>query len=215
MRSSDPKTEELLRTAGAGDESAVRTLLSRYRARLRRMVAVRLDPRLSRRVDASDVVQEALADAGEKLPGFLRDRPLPFLPWLKRLALERVARTHRHHVRSSRRAVGREATGPPPRPEGSVEDLHPVDGLIDRGPDPGEAADREEQRRQVAAALQRLGPRDREVLALRYLDHLSFAEVAAALGLGLGAVKMRHLRALDRLRALLDEESGGDGEGPG
>ena len=58
----------------------------RYRDRLRRLVAVRLDPRLAARADASDVVQEALADAARKLDGYLRDRPIPFYPWLRQLA---------------------------------------------------------------------------------------------------------------------------------
>ena len=43
---------------------------------------------------------------------------------------------------------------------------------------------------------------------LRYLEQLSFDEIAAVLGLGVGAVKMRHLRALARLRGLLGEECG-------
>jgi RNA polymerase sigma-70 factor (ECF subfamily) len=57
----------------------------------------------------------------------------------------------------------------------------------------------------VQAALLRLPERDREVLVLRHLEQLSVAESAAVLGVSPGAVKVRHVRALERLRALLDE----------
>ena len=87
----DPETEELLRTASGGGP-AVALLLERHRNRLRRMVAVRLDSRLAPLVNPSNVVQEALGVASRKLDDFLRDRPLPFSPWLRRLAWERTTR---------------------------------------------------------------------------------------------------------------------------
>jgi hypothetical protein len=46
---------------------------------------------------------------------------------------------------------------------------------------------------------------DRQILVLRYEDQLSFAEIAAKLGAGLSAVKMRHVRALERLRGLMGD----------
>jgi RNA polymerase sigma-70 factor (ECF subfamily) len=58
----------------------------------------------------------------------------------------------------------------------------------------------------VRAALARLGERDREVLVLRYLEQMSTAEIAAVLGTTAGAVKVRHLRALERLRGLLPDD---------
>ena len=57
----------------------------------------------------------------------------------------------------------------------------------------------------VYEALQRLSPKDREVLVLRYLEQLSTEETAAVLGLRESAVKMRHLRALERMRGLLQD----------
>src|SRR5215472_17271601 len=69
----DPETEALIRDAARGDELARQRLLDRHRQRLRQMVALRLDRRLAPRLDPSDVVQEALADAVGKLDGYLRD----------------------------------------------------------------------------------------------------------------------------------------------
>jgi RNA polymerase sigma-70 factor, ECF subfamily len=50
-----------------------------------------------------------------------------------------------------------------------------------------------------------MGEADRVILGLRYLDQLAFDEIAAVLEIGLGAAKMRHLRAVERLRRLLEE----------
>jgi hypothetical protein len=108
-RSTIPEIEALLIDAAQGDVQAVRCLLEKRRGRLRKMIAARLDPRLAPRLDPSDVVQEALADAARTLPDYLRDRPLPFYPWLHRLAAERLARTHRLHIASAVRRIGREA----------------------------------------------------------------------------------------------------------
>ncbi len=64
---------------------------------------------------------------------------------------------------------------------------------------------REERRLLLNGAVERMDEADREILGLRYLDRLAFDEIAAVLGIGLSAAKMRHLRALERLRGLLEE----------
>ena len=118
-----PDTEELLRRVEDGDPGARDALLLRHRARLRQLVALRMDPRLAARVDASDVVQETLAEANQRLGDYLRDRPLPFYPWLRRLALDRLAAQHRFHVRAARRSVRREELAPLRLPDGSALEL--------------------------------------------------------------------------------------------
>jgi RNA polymerase sigma-70 factor (ECF subfamily) len=72
---------------------------------------------------------------------------------------------------------------------------------------PSNQAVRKELQSRVRAALNELGERDREVLILRYLEQLSTDEIAAIMGSTPGAIKVRHLRALERLRALLGEGS--------
>ena len=68
---------------------------------------------------------------------------------------------------------------------------------------------REELRDRVRAALARLSERDREVVVMRHLEQLSTAEVAAVLGISEGAVKVRLLRALERLRSRLIDHGQG------
>jgi RNA polymerase sigma-70 factor, ECF subfamily len=196
-------TDVLLRDAARGDEAAVRRLLDRYRERLRRMVSLRLDSRVSARVDASDVVQEALIDAAQKLADYERDRPIPFYPWLHRLAADKLALAHRHHLRAGRRSVAREEADTFVWLEGPSRLL--VDWLVASDATPGAAFLRSERQSQVHAALERLAPADRDVLIMRYLEDLSFPEIAAVLGIGESAAKMRHLRAIEKMRAVLDD----------
>jgi RNA polymerase sigma-70 factor (ECF subfamily) len=98
-------TEQLLHRAGQGDAAARRQLWLRHRPRLRRLIALRLDRRLADRLDPSDVVRESLAEADRRLGDYLRRRPLPFYPWLRQLALERLTDLHRWHMRAGRRGV--------------------------------------------------------------------------------------------------------------
>jgi RNA polymerase sigma-70 factor (ECF subfamily) len=204
----DAETEELLRRAGSGDDAARQRLLSRHRERLCRMVDLRLDRRLRARVDPSDVVQDVLAEADGALGEYLARRPLPFYPWLRQLAWERLVALHRRHVAAQRRSVTREETDTPPLPDDSALEL--IDRLIDRHSSPSHRLLRDELRSRVRAGLNRLAARDREVLTLRHLEQLSTAETAAVLGVTEGAVKLRHLRALDRLRIVLEPEFGKD-----
>jgi RNA polymerase sigma-70 factor, ECF subfamily len=202
--STDPGIEALLSDAARGDERAVRCLLETHRDRLRRMIATRLDRRLAPRLDPSDVVQETLADAARRLSDYLRDRPMPFYPWLSRLAADRLARTHRDHVASAVRGIGREE-----RIDGPSQDESAAPGWDDRlaadETTPGHRLVREERRHLLAGAIERMDEGEREILGLRYFDCLAFDEIAAVLEIGLGAAKMRHLRALERLRRLLED----------
>jgi RNA polymerase sigma-70 factor, ECF subfamily len=202
----DPdETDRLLRDAARGDETALRSLLERHRERLRRMVALRLDSRLSARVDASDVVQEALIDAARKLADYERDRPLPFYPWLHRLTAERLAVVHRKHRRGTR-SVGLEQHASA-WCDDSAQML--VDHLVASDTTPGHDLVREERRQRVRDALERLTPPDREVLVMRYLEDLTFPEIAAILEVGESAAKMRHLRAIGKIRTVLQADDSG------
>jgi RNA polymerase sigma-70 factor (ECF subfamily) len=208
MTSHDADTGELLARAGRGDQAACQQLLDRHRQRLRRMVALRLDRRLAARLDPSDVVQEALLEASRKLPDYLRDRPVPFYPWLRRLAWERLLKLHQRHLQAGKRSAAREERLA--LPDESALEL--AQRVVAPGTSPSGGLARKELRDRVRAALAVLPALDREVLVLRYLEGLATAEVAAVLGVGVSAVKMRHRRALGRLCRVLG--GGSDGGQP-
>jgi RNA polymerase sigma-70 factor (ECF subfamily) len=206
MCQGEPDTDMLLACANRGDAAARGELLDRHRARLRGMVAARLDSRLAARVDPSDVVQETLADAHRRLDAYLRDRPLPFYPWLRQIAADRLADLYRRHVRSARRGVGREMAGGLPLAEASqVELTQRLAGSVSA---PSARLRREDQLRLLRAALAALPDRHREVLVLRHLENLAPREIAAVLGVSEAAVYTRHLRALERLKRLLGHDEG-------
>jgi RNA polymerase sigma-70 factor, ECF subfamily len=204
MDANETESDALLRGASEGDESDLRRLLELHRPRLRRMVAVRLDGRLSARVDPSDVVQETLADAARKLPQYVCDRPLPFYPWLRRLAEEQIIREHRRHLRSLKRGVERERRADDPMLGASAFAL--ADRLAASGTSPSRHLMREEMRQRLLRALGQLADADREVLVLRYLEGLAFGEIAEVLLITENAAKVRHFRALERVRKLLGTE---------
>jgi RNA polymerase sigma-70 factor, ECF subfamily len=194
-------TENLLGRAAAGETAARELLLARHRGRLRHAIALRLDRRLAARVDASDIVQEAMADAASKFSDYLRHQPLPFYPWLRQLALERLIEMHRRHIQAQKRSVIREASQSLPLTDESTVEL--ADRLLAAGGTPLGEILRDELRRRVQEVLARLSSRDREVLVLRHLEQLSTRETAAVLRVAEGAVKTRHLRALRRFRDLM------------
>jgi RNA polymerase sigma-70 factor (ECF subfamily) len=195
MAATPSDTDELIKRARGGDPAARGAILASYRDRLRRMIAGRLDRRLAARVDPSDVVQEALADAARGLPGYLSNPPLPLFPWLRQFARERLAKLHRRHIRAGRRSVAREDC----RAGGSAA-CAPAAG----GSSPSGRLIRDETRQRVRDAMERLPEGDRRVLVLRDIEALPVAGVAAALGISEGAAKVRHLRALRRLQSLLE-----------
>jgi RNA polymerase sigma-70 factor, ECF subfamily len=195
-------TEGLVERASRGDGAAVQLLLAGHRDRLRRMVAVRLDRRLAARLDPSDVVQEAMVDATQRLSEYLLTRPVSFYPWLRQLVWERLVKLHRHHIDTGKRSVRCEAA-PLPSPGDSA--LERVAFLLASGVGQVSQVLRAELCARVRGALDHLDEPDREILVMRYLERLSTRETAQSLGISEGAVKMRHLRALDRIRPLLRE----------
>ncbi len=92
-----------------------------------------------------------------------------------------------------------------PLPDDSVVRL--ARRLLAHGSNPSQALIRDELRERLRAALEQLAPHDREILVMRNLEQLPIAEIAAVLGLTEGAVKVRHLRALQRLRSVLGDSA--------
>lgn len=194
-------TQQLLANARGGDAVAVNQLLDRHREALRRMVSLRLDRMVARRVDASDVVQDVLLEANSRLSDYLRDPRMPFHLWLRHLARDRVIEMHRQHRGAQRRSVDREVDAGPTAPDASAVDF--AARLVDRELTPAAENMRRELHRTFLEALEKLDEDDRDIILMRHVEQLGNGEVALALGLSPAAAGMRHLRALRKLRASL------------
>lgn len=197
-------SEDWLARAAEGDRAARTKLLELHRARLRRMVAVRLDRRLLQRIDPSDIIQETLILADRRLDEYLREQPIPFYPWLRQLAWDQLVTALRRHVLAGRRSRSREEAIVPALSDESVAELATC--LVDHSADPFRKLLKAEAHSRLHLALAQLAEPDREILVLRHLEQLSSTEAAAVLNIGESAAKMRHLRALQRLRELLGHE---------
>lgn len=168
----------LLARACEGDLDAYEELV-----RLHQQLAFRTALVLARNAaDAEEAAQDGFVKAWRALPRFDRERP--FAPWL--LAI--VA----NEARNRRRAAGRREALALRAAAGASGDVvqSPELALL--------VAERDAA---LAAALERLDERDRQVIACRYLLELTEAQTAAALHCRVGTVKSRLSRALERLRA--------------
>jgi RNA polymerase sigma-70 factor (ECF subfamily) len=198
------ETQTLLGRIAQADAGAAERLWERHRSALRRMIDLRLDRALGRRVDASDVVQEVLLKANQRLPEYLKAPVLPFHLWLRQIARDHIIDQHRRHRVAGRRSIDRERPlAPPAFADQSSLDL--AAQLRDPGVTPAAAALRAELSRRFQQALGELNEDDREIILLRHFEQLSNSEAAQTLGLTEPAAGMRHLRALRRLRAVLGE----------
>ena len=199
------RTQDSLRDVAGGDAEAVNRLMDRHREAVRRMVQLRLDHAVARRVDASDVVQDVMLEASQRLTDYLRNPGMPFHLWLRQLALDRIIDMHRRHRGAQRRSVDREQNfSGVGNDEQSAADLAAL--LRDAELTPAAAALRKELQSRFVAALQQMDEGDREIIVMRHFEHLGNSEAAEALGLSAPAAGMRYLRAIRRLRELL----GGD-----
>ena len=201
-----PPTQILLDRVREGDDDAVNGLLARHRDAIRRMVDRRMDRVMQRRVDASDIVQDVMLEANRRLGDYLANPTMPFHLWLRHMARDRLIDAHRRHRVAASRSLDREVslTGPSDNDHSSPDG---VAGLADRELTPAAAATWHELERRFAAAVEQLDEGDRRIVLLRHFEHLSTAEAADVLGLSKPAAGMRYLRAMRRLRVLLD---GGD-----
>jgi len=201
------ETQNLLKRVAQADKAAADALWERYRPALRRMIGLRLDQAVSRRVDASDVVQDVLLKASQRLDEYLKNPALPFHLWIRQIARDLMIDTHRRHRVSAKRSLDREVSLQ--NRLGAFDDRSSLElaaHLRDPALTPAAQALRRELQSRFDTALLRLDDDEREIILLRHFEQLSNGETAQVLGLSEAAAGMRHLRALRRLRVILAEK---------
>jgi RNA polymerase sigma-70 factor (ECF subfamily) len=174
-----------------GDEAAFAELVGRYHRRLRYY----LRKMLADAHRADDALQDVWLEVFRGLPR-LRDSDA-LAAWMYRIARRRAVRLLRQRQRVT--DVEREAV--------ASEVLDPV-------LDPDQAFSREDAAA-IHAALDVLTPEHREMLILRFVEGMSYEEVAAVTGLALGTVRSRLHYAKRALRLQLERTDAHEGDGIG
>lgn len=178
-------------------------LLTGNRDRLLRMVRLRIDSRLTGRVDESDVIQEAYAEAASRYDEYCSERKCGSFVWLRFLTLQKLAQIHRHHVNVQARSVRREINPQKHAPPASSAIL--AAEFLGKAETPVEALMLAEMKRKISEALDRLKESDREILAMRHFEQMENHEVAETLDISKESAYKRYVRALKRLKSELGE----------
>ncbi len=175
---------ELVERARRGDLRAWESIVRAYQG-----IAFRTAYLLSgSSADAEEAAQDGFVKAYRALGRFRRGAPLG--PWLLKIVANEARNRRRSAGRRERLALRVAAHN---RPGDAV-------------PSPEAALLAGEVREELLAAVERLSDDHRDAIACRYFLDLSEEETAAALGIRRGTVKSRLARALERLRAELEEE---------
>ncbi len=196
--------EEEVALIRAGGDEALAEAFDHYRSRLEQLVRFRLDQRLLGRVDPADVLQEAYLEIARRFDGYAARPAVSFYVWLRQITWQTLLSIHRRHLGPKRNA-GQELLF---APQGSRYSPNYLSQLLAASlTSPSQAAMRDENLTMLRRAIDQLAAIDREILVLRHFEQLSNAKVAEVLGLTPTAASNRYIRALRRLRQVLDVRS--------
>jgi RNA polymerase sigma-70 factor (ECF subfamily) len=199
MNDDSIQLERYISLVAEGDEAALAEVFSTFRPRLKKMVALRLDPRLQARVDPSDVLQETFIDVARRATKYAGRSDYPFFLWLRQVTGQKLLEITRRHLGTRMRDANLELSlhsGHLPQASSVSLAAH----LLGRLTSVSRAAVRAEMQSQLQDVLNHMDEIDREILALRHFEELTNNETAAVLGLSKSAASNRYVRALKRLR---------------
>src|SRR5688572_28615999 len=108
MAASPSVVVDLLLRARAGDAEAAGELLEKYRAYLKVLAARNLDSPLAARIDASDLAQQTCMSVVRQFSQFQGSDEAAFVAWLKTIHEHNIQNAIRDHLRTEKRAAGRE-----------------------------------------------------------------------------------------------------------
>ena len=185
---------ELVRRFRAGDEAAFVEIMTRYREKIFTIVL----SLLRNRADAEEIAQDTFIRAHRGLVNFRGDSSLA--TWLHRIAVNLARNRYWYFFRRRRHATLSLDCALTEESDATFSDLIATDA-----PDPARESATNEFAALVAASMEKLDARHREILTLRNILHQSYDEIATALGINVGTVKSRIARARENLRARLAE----------
>lgn len=195
--------ERLLVRLRAGDSQAQGELFMLHRQRLWRVIHFRLDRRLRGRIDADDVLQETFLSAASRITHFLDSTSFTFFIWLRTVAIQTLIDLHRRHIGTQQRNAGREVSLLGEQESDATSSVMAA-YLSGNLTSPSGVAMRGELVEQLERAIDGMSAIDREVLALRHFEELTNSEVAEVLAIQEKAASIRYVRALKRLKEILE-----------
>jgi RNA polymerase sigma-70 factor (ECF subfamily) len=180
----------------AGDDDAWRALSAAFRQRLRELAAAKLPAEMCSRIDASDVVQDTLAEANASIAAF-EGRSLPELfAWMAAILNHNVTDAIREHLLAECRAVSAQLNGDGGSRTGAGwQAAHVADQTT-----PRTAAVRAELNERLIAAIDELPLRQRHAVRMRHLEGRPLSEIAAELRCTKQAAAAAIARGLRSLR---------------
>jgi RNA polymerase sigma-70 factor (ECF subfamily) len=211
MSNSLPEQSEIVRSLTSNRDEALARYFSQVRERLARIVGFRLDYRLRGRISESDVIQDTYVRASQRIDSFLKQPNLPFFVWLRLEANQRLQEIHRHFFNAEKRDIRRELhLGTAGANQTSVAlAAH----LVAQMTSASQLVTRAEQIHALEQSLNEMNPLDREVIALRHFEELSNVETAQVLNIDPAAASKRYIRALQRLRQIMNQLAEGHNTG--
>lgn len=193
----DVEENTLIERAQDGDEAAIAALCRRYEDAIRRRIYRRLPQRLRRRISVSDVVQETLITAIQRLRegGWTHDGS--FRAWIGKIADNKALQVTRFHLGTAKRAMGAEVSQPD-RPDTAA--------FGGGGESPSDLAMRAESHQQIDSGLSELTEDHRLVINLVHRHGCTLVEAGERMGRSADAARKLYARAIAALAKLLNRE---------
>ena len=196
------RTERLIDAARQGDGEALGELLSSYRKYVVFLARTQLHHHMQGKADPSDLAQEVFLAAHGNIADFRGESAEQFAAWLRGI----LSNTLAMHVRKFLGTQKRD-----PRLEQRLnQSLASATGFLQSQiagdvTSPSQHFARNEAFLQLAAALEGLPEDYRQVIVLRHVEGLPFAEIAKAMGRSVDSVEKLWVRGLAKLKTTMGE----------
>lgn len=193
--------DQVLKQFREGGEVALAKYFAQLRGELHQMLRFRIDQRLKRRLDGSDIIQEAYMESCHRLATYLENPQIPPSAWVRRLVRQVLSKTQREHLGTQCRDVRREFH--------NDELITSVDicELSASMTSPESRLQQGEMRAKLIEILSTMPMLESEILTLVHFESRTLREAAAELNINLEAAKKRYRRAIVRLKGWISSES--------
>jgi RNA polymerase sigma-70 factor (ECF subfamily) len=193
---------ELLEKAKHHDKEALGTLAELYCSYLTLLARTQIGRRLQGKADAADLVQETFLQVHQHIGGFRGTSEAEFLAWLRTILAGILSNHVRRYLGTKQRDARLE--------QALAVELDDTSGMLQQGlvanvSTPSRHATKREALLILADALERLPEDYRQVIMLRHLEGLQFADVAARMGKTVPSVQNLWVRALAKLKQAVGE----------